>query len=86
MISKSEVKRARKGQGPDNRVLEEPRGAGSNASEVAPRADDNDNRGGRPVERRLSLLELIDDALDSLLEAKATLTTSEEAPPWPDDA
>jgi len=52
---------------------------------VAPRADDDDNRGGRPVERRLSLLELIDDALDSLLEAKASLTSSEEAPQWPDD-
>jgi len=85
MISKRKVKDARKGQGPDNGLLAEPGGARSQSPEVAPRADDDDNRGGRPVERRLSLLELIDDALDSLLEAKASLTSSEEAPQWSDD-
>jgi len=38
---------------------------------------------GSQRERPLSLLELIDDAIDALLEAKASLLASEEEP-WPD--
>jgi len=66
----------------DDRVLEEPRSAGRRDAEVASRANDDNRRAGPAPERERasSLLELVDEAIDALLEAKERLIADEEVP------
>lgn len=63
-----------------DRVLAEPGRAGVRRAEVAPREDDDDGGPGPAAERRLSVAELIDEALDLLREAKAAIELEE--PPF----
>jgi len=58
----------------DRGVLEEPGAAGVGEAPVAPGADDDRRRGERP----LSTLELLDEALEHLREAREKLAFQEE--------